>query len=87
MSVIRMPKFHRQSVSVHGSGIRGSRTICALIGHVQSQFYIKAGKNNSKSTENERVTSKVNEIYSKEPSGLDRIVRELQSLSLTKPQW
>ena len=54
---------------------------------VQSQLYSKAAKEYLEEHENERLTSKVNEIYSEEPSGLDHIAQELQYSSLTKSEW
>jgi len=36
---------------------------------------------------NERVTSKVNEVCFKEPSGLDHIAQELQFWFLTNYEW
>jgi metal-responsive CopG/Arc/MetJ family transcriptional regulator len=77
----------KTAISIPDPVFEAAEKFARRIGVSRSQLYTKAVKEYLKEHPNRSVTKKLNEVYSEEPSHLDRTDHELQYSSLQKDEW
>jgi metal-responsive CopG/Arc/MetJ family transcriptional regulator len=77
----------KTAISIPDSVFEAAEKLANRVGVSRSQLYTKAVKEFLKEHQNELVTKKLNEVYSKESSCLDRADHNLQYSSLQKDEW
>jgi metal-responsive CopG/Arc/MetJ family transcriptional regulator len=77
----------KTAISIPDPVFEAAEEFAHRLGMSRSQLYTEAVKKYLKEHKNERVTIILNEIYSKEPSGLDHVAQALQYSSLAKDEW
>jgi metal-responsive CopG/Arc/MetJ family transcriptional regulator len=77
----------KTAISIPDPVFEAAEEFARRLGMSRSKLYTKAVKKYLEEHKNERVTARLNEIYSREPSGLDNVVQALQYSSLTKDEW
>jgi len=77
----------KTAVSIPDSVFEDAERFAKRVGVSRSQLYTKAVKEYLKEHRNESVTKKLDEVYSKESSRLDRAHHDLQYSSLRKDEW
>ena len=77
----------KTAISIPDSVFVTAEKFAHSVGVSRSQLYTKAMKEYLKQHQNQSVTKKLNEIYSKEPSHLNIADHKLQYSSLQKDEW
>jgi metal-responsive CopG/Arc/MetJ family transcriptional regulator len=77
----------KTAISIPDPVFEAAEDFARRLGMSRSQLYTKAVKKYLEEHKNERVTTRLNEIYSREPSGLDHVAQALQYSSLAKDEW
>jgi metal-responsive CopG/Arc/MetJ family transcriptional regulator len=77
----------KTAISIPDPVFEAAEEFARRLGMSRSQLYTKAVKKYLEEHKNERVTTRLNEIYSREPSGLDHVTQALQYSSLAKDEW
>lgn len=77
----------KTAISIPDSVFEAAEKFANRVGVSRSQLYTKAVKEYLKEHQNESVTKKLNEVYSKESSCLDHEAHHLQYSSLKKDEW
>jgi antitoxin MazE6 len=77
----------KTSVSIPDSIFKAAEEFGQKLGISRSQLYADALRAYLKERDKECVTRKLDEIYSKEPSTPNHVIRALQHSSLAKDEW
>jgi metal-responsive CopG/Arc/MetJ family transcriptional regulator len=77
----------KTAISIPDIVFEAAEKFANRVGVSRSQLYTKAVKEFLEKHQNESVTKKLNEVYSKEASRLDHADHELQYSSLQKDEW
>ncbi len=77
----------KTAISIPDAIFKAAEKLARRLGFSRSELYTKAVIEYLQQHRDEGITRKLDEIYSKEPSGLDPIVQALQSVSLDEEDW
>lgn len=77
----------KTAISIPDPVFEAAEKFAHRIGVSRSQFYTKAVEKYLIEFQNQSVTKKLNEIYTEEPSRLERADLTLQYSSLQKDEW
>ena len=77
----------KTAISIPDAIFKAAEKLARRLGFSRSELYTKAVIEYLQKHRDEGVTRRLDEIYSKEPSGLDPIVQALQSVSLDEEDW
>ena len=77
----------KTAISIPDPIFDAAEKLAHRLGMSRSQLYTNAVKDYTEAHRNEWVTTRLNEIYSGEPSRLDEVTQVLQYSSLSKEEW
>ena len=77
----------KTAISLPDQIFEEAEALAQQLGMSRSELYTKALKAYLRRYNRERILSKLNEVYSKEPSELDPVLAKMQFMSLPREDW
>jgi len=77
----------KTAISIPDAIFEVAEKLANLLGISRSQLYTTAVLEYIREHQHDGVTDKLNEVYAKEPSGLDPVSQALQYSTLEKGEW
>jgi len=77
----------KTAISIPDSIFEAAERLAKRFGISRSQLYTNAVTDYVRGHRRDGITEKLNEIYEKEPSGLDPVYHALQLSSIQKDEW
>ena len=77
----------KTAISLPDQIFEEAEALAQQLGISRSELYTEALKAYLRRYNRERILSKLNEVYSKEPSELDPVLAKMQFMSLPREDW
>src|SRR3954452_25339511 len=77
----------KAAVSIPATVFKAADKLAKRMGVSRSSLYSVAVQRLAQDHDDERITAKLNDVYSTEPSALDPVLQSIQSRSVKKGEW
>jgi metal-responsive CopG/Arc/MetJ family transcriptional regulator len=77
----------KTAISIPDRVFEAAEQLAHQLGLSRSELYAKAVAAYLEQHRRDHITERLNRVYSQEPSGLDPLITQMQSASLTQENW